>query len=71
MHISDNMPGFAQNEIQVAPGDRIEIAFCIFNLNGMVNLKTLQWNKPHFAKIENNLLDFTTYNRDLQQQKFN
>lgn len=70
VHISDAMPGYSQNEIQVAPGDRVEIALCIFNLNGLVNLQSLTWNKPKFAKIESNLLDFTTYNRDLQSQKF-
>jgi len=46
VHISDTMPGFAQNEIQVAPGDRIEIAFCIFNLNGFVDMESLAWHKP-------------------------
>lgn len=59
------MPGYSQNEIQVAPGDRLEIAFCIYNLNGLVNMQTMTWHKPQFAKIESNLLDFTTYNRDL------
>lgn len=39
-------------------------------MNGLVNLQTLTWDKPKFAKIESNLLDFTTYNRDLQTQKF-
>ena len=65
VHISDSLPGQAQNEIQVAPGDRFEIAFCIYNLNGLVNMESLSWNKPQFAKIENNMLDFTSYNRDL------
>ena len=41
VHISDRMPGYSQNEIQVAPGDRILIGFCIYNLNGFVDLSSL------------------------------
>lgn len=66
VHISDSMPGVAQNEIQVAPGDRLEIAFCIYNLNGFVDMSSLSWAKPCFAKIEANMFDFEEYNRDLQ-----
>jgi hypothetical protein len=70
VHISDTLPGFAQNEIQVAPGDRIEIAFCIFNLNGFVDMESLAWHKPSFAKLNDNMIDYTEYNRDIQLQRF-
>jgi hypothetical protein len=66
VHISDTLPGFAQNEIQVAPGDRIEIAFCIYNLNGFVDMESLTWHKPYFAKLNDNMVDYTEYNRDIQ-----
>ena len=64
-HVSDSLPGYAQNEIQVAPGDRIQIAFCIYNLNGFVDMDSLNWSKPCFASIEPNMADFMTYNRDV------
>jgi hypothetical protein len=32
------VPFQQQNEIQVAPGDKIKISFCIHNLNGFVDM---------------------------------
>lgn len=64
IHISDSLPGYAQNEIQVAPKDRFQIAFCIYNLNGFVDMETLQWNKPMIVKVDENMANFLDYNRD-------
>jgi hypothetical protein len=65
------LPGYAQNEIQVAPGDRVLIGFCIFNLNGFVDVESLQWAKPTFVNVDENMVNFLDYNRDKQLQKFN
>ena len=51
IHLTEGMPGakipgYAQNEIQVAPKDRIVIAFCFYNLNGLVDLESLEWAPP-------------------------
>ena len=46
VHISDAMPGYSQNEIQVAPGDRLQIGFCFLNLNGFVDMDSLTWARP-------------------------
>ena len=64
VHISDSMPGIAQNEIQVAPGDRINLGFCIYNLNGFVDVESLQWAKPTFSNVDENMINFMEYNRD-------
>lgn len=70
IHLSDRLPGYAQNEIQVAPGDRIQIGFCIYNLNGFVDTESLEWAKPSFAKIHESMVNFLEYNRDQQIQRF-
>lgn len=64
IHLSDRLPGYSQNEIQVAPGDRIVIGFCIYNLNGFVDIENLQWAKPSFAQIHESMVNFMQYNRD-------
>jgi len=64
------MPGYNQNEIQVAPGDRLLIGFCIYNLNGFVDISTLQWAAPSFAKIHDSMVNFLSYNREEQIQRF-
>ena len=64
IHLSDRLPGYSQNEIQVAPGDRIVIGFCIYNLNGFVDIENLQWVKPSFAQIHESMVNFMQYNRD-------
>jgi hypothetical protein len=58
------MNGYSQNEIQVAPGDRIIIGFCIYNLNGFVDIASLQWSPPSFAKIHESMINFLNYNRE-------
>jgi len=40
------MPAYSQNEIQVVPGDNIEFAVPIANLNGLVDLSSFQWEDP-------------------------
>jgi hypothetical protein len=44
MHISDEMPVYSQNEIQMTPGDIVEIAVCISNLNGLVDIDKFEWD---------------------------
>jgi len=63
------MAGHAQNEIQVAPGDHVQIGFCIYNLNGFIDTETLAWSQPTFAKIDQNMQNFMEYNRDEQLYK--
>lgn len=46
IHLSDSLPGYGQNEIQLAPKDRINIGFCIYNLNGFVDMTTAAWQHP-------------------------
>jgi hypothetical protein len=48
----------------MAPGDTIEIAVCLYNMNGLVNLDSLSWEPIevfNISQIERNPL---TYNRD-------
>lgn len=54
-HLSDRMTGYAQNEIQVAPGDKVQIGFCIYNLSGFVDIPSLQWSKPTFPQVHESL----------------
>lgn len=70
VHISDTMPGYSQNEIQVAPGDRFQLGFCFLNLNGFVEMDSLSWAKPMFISVPSNMHDFMSYNRDKQLQRF-
>ena len=42
------------------------IGFCIYNLNGFVDVNSLQWAKPSFVKINENMVNFLEYNRDKQ-----
>ncbi len=49
IHLSDRLPGYGQNEIQVAPGDSLMIGFCLYNLNGFVDMDSLQWARPSIA----------------------
>mmetsp|Transcript_41946 Transcript_41946/g.40257 ORF Transcript_41946/g.40257 Transcript_41946/m.40257 type:complete len:107 (-) Transcript_41946:384-704(-) len=50
----------------MCPGDIIEIAVCISNLNGIVNLNTFEWDPEEFLKIIANEKDVLTYNRDVK-----
>lgn len=63
------MSGYAQNEIEVAPGDHVEISFCIYNLNGFIDTETLVWSRPSFVTIDKNMRNFMDYNRDEQLYK--
>ena len=38
IHVSEDQPPYCQNEIQMSPGDIVEFAVCLFNLNGLINL---------------------------------
>lgn len=52
----------------MAPGDRIKIAICIFNLNGFIDAEYLEWAKPKCVTI-NESMNFMTYNREKQLKK--
>lgn len=71
IHLSDSLPGYGQNEIQLAPKDRINIGFCIYNLNGFVDMATAAWQHPQIVSMDENMVDFLQYNRDKQIQMFN
>ena len=46
------------------------VGFCIYNLNGFVDMESLQWARPSFANVNENMVDFLQYNRDKQLQRF-
>ena len=50
----------------MAPGDSIEFAVCLANMNGIVNLSTLSWRPPVLMDIEENESDALTYNREVK-----
>jgi hypothetical protein len=50
----------------MSPGDTIEIAICLSNLNGIVNLDTFEWENEEIVKINNNEKDVLCYNRDVK-----
>jgi len=52
----------------VAPGDRIKISVCLYNLNGFVDAQFLEWAKPKSLKIDESM-NFMTYNREKQLKK--
>ncbi|CDW81818.1 UNKNOWN [Stylonychia lemnae] len=64
IYMSDDMPPCGQNEIQVQSGDIIEFAVCLYNMNGIVDINTLEWMKPEFLPISPLEKDSLTYNRD-------
>ena len=70
LHLSDRLPGYAQNEIQVAPGDSIQVGFCTYNLNGFVDIDSLSWAKPAFPVIHESMVDFLKYSREEQIIRF-
>lgn len=66
IHLSDDLPAYSQNEIQMQPGDIIEFGVCLFNLNGLVNLSTFQWDLCQQIKITQNEKDSISYDRNLK-----
>ena len=62
----DSIPFQFQNEIQVAPGDRLQFSFCLHNLNGFVDMATIKCSDAQFVEINENMKDFLKYNRDKQ-----
>ena len=60
------MPIYTQNEIQLSPGDTIEIAVCIANLNGIINVDNFKWDKESIYDINKNERDALCYNRDIK-----
>ncbi len=55
----------------MSPGDIIEIAVGLANLNGIVELDTFEWEDEEFLKISKNERDVLCYNRDVKiMQRF-
>ena len=50
----------------MSPGDFIEFAICIYNMNGLVDLTTLDWNPPELLKIPATEKDPLAYDRDIK-----
>jgi len=50
----------------MSPGDTIEIAVCLSNLTGLVNLNSFEWHPEEFIKINSNERDVLCYNRDVK-----
>jgi hypothetical protein len=61
-----SMPPYSQNELQIAPGDYIELAVQLSNMNGIVDINSLIWEPPVFLEINPNERDPLSYNRDLK-----
>lgn len=52
---------YTQNETQMAPGDIIQFTLCLFNMNGIVDLDSLEWEKPAMISIPDNEQDALHY----------
>ena len=52
--------------MQLSPGDLLEFSICLFNLNGLINLHSLQWEAPEFLPIPSNERNSLVYNKDIK-----
>ena len=50
----------------MSPGDSIELAVCIFNLNGLVDLDSFEWEPIEKLEISKNDRDALNYDRDVK-----
>lgn len=50
----------------MAPGDLIEFAVTLYNMNGIVDLATFAWEDPELLKIPPLERDPLTYDRDVK-----
>lgn len=50
----------------MSPGDIIEFAVCLYNMNGIVDLDKFSWENIELFKIQKNERDPLIYNRDLK-----
>lgn len=48
------------------PGDVVEFAVCIYNMNGIVDLNSFSWEPYEILKIKKNEINGLLYNRDLK-----
>jgi hypothetical protein len=64
--MSDDLPAYSQNELQMSPGDIVEFAVCIYNMNGIVNLDNFNWEPVEVLDINKNEKNPLIYNRDLK-----
>ena len=45
----------------MAPGDIIQFTMCLFNMNGIVDLDSLQWESPEIVQLPENEKDAMNY----------
>lgn len=50
----------------MAPGDLIEFAVCLYNMNGLVDLSTFDWEAPELLSIPATERDPLAYDRDVK-----
>lgn len=48
----------------MSPGDIIEFAVTVGNMNGLVDLESIQWEDIEILNINKNERDVLVYNRD-------
>eukprot|EP00347_Sterkiella_histriomuscorum_P003477 403364148 len=70
IHISDDLPVYSQNELQLSPGDMLEIAVCIYNMNGLINLNSIEWDQPELMNIPQNERNPLVYNKDVKALQY-
>ncbi len=66
VHCSDDVPTYSQNELQQEPGDIVEFAICLANLNGLINLESLIFEELEVIPISSNERNALVYNKDVK-----
>ena len=51
IHMGDDTPPYSQNEVQMAPGDVIEFAVCLYNMNGVIDMRGFEWEAPEVLAV--------------------
>ncbi|CDW80022.1 UNKNOWN [Stylonychia lemnae] len=70
VHKSEDLPSYSQNELQVSPGDIIEFAVCLYNMNGIINIDSFQWEQPQLLLIPQNEKNPLVYNKDVKALQY-
>lgn len=50
----------------MSPGDIVEFSVCIYNMNGIVDLGSFQWDSHQILKINENEKNALLYNREVK-----
>ncbi len=50
----------------MAPGDLIEFAVCLYNMNGLVDLSSFEWEAPELLAIPATERNALIYDRDMK-----